>query len=377
MLIANCQLNHRTGTETYTYDIANELSKSGHIPLVYSPKLGEIAFALRDKGITVVDDLDMIHESPDVIQGHHYIETVLASLYFPQAPVLFVCHDRLIWHSEPPVISRILRYIAVDYNCIDRLIENAIPKEKTLVFFNTVDLKKFKARIAPLPSNPRKALIFSNQANKSNFIEPIMTACLSLGISVDVIGSGVKAVSKTPEDVLGKYDVVFAIARCALEAMACGAAVIPCDTRGCGPLVTTQNVESLRMLNFGMKTLVNPITPAFIKKQLSAYDPVEAGKVTEWIRSNASLEELVKKYVALYKELIEEYQGVILSRPQGCQELQKDLFKEICRDLEKYLFEAKYHIPFEQKGNENVGIATRYGAVISKIMRKIGRKLWN
>ena len=247
---------------------------------------------------------------------------------------------------------------------------NSIPKEKTLVLFNTVDLKKFKARVEPLPPRPRKALIFSNQAKEDNYIQPVTTACRQLGISVDVVGSGVKAVSSTPQDILGKYDVVFARARCAFESMACGAAVILCDITGCGPLVTMQNIESLRMLNFGVKTLVNPITPAFIKEQLLAYDPVEAGRVTEWIRGNVSVEELAKKYVALYKELIEEHRNIILSRPQPCQERQKCLFKRICRNLEKYLFRAKCYISSDR-------IADQYGAVMIKIVKKIDRKLWN
>ena len=37
----------------------------------------------------------------------------------------------------------------------------------------------------------------------------------------------------------GDYDLVFAKARCALEAMAVGAAVVLCDTHGLGPMVTS------------------------------------------------------------------------------------------------------------------------------------------
>ena len=40
-----------------------------------------------------------------------------------------------------------------------------------------------------------------------------------------------------------RYDIVFAKARAAIEAMAVGAAVIVCDFDGVGPMVSTENVD--------------------------------------------------------------------------------------------------------------------------------------
>ena len=54
---------------------------------------------------------------------------------------------------------------------------------------------------------------------------------------------------------LGQYDIVFAKARCALEALAVGNAVVLCDTVGVGPMVTTGEVDRLRRLNFGVRAL--------------------------------------------------------------------------------------------------------------------------
>lgn len=53
---------------------------------------------------------------------------------------------------------------------------------------------------------------------------------------------------------LGGYDLVFAKARCALEAMAVGCAVVLCDVGGLGPLVTRAQVQHLRRWNFGRRT---------------------------------------------------------------------------------------------------------------------------
>ena len=45
-----------------------------------------------------------------------------------------------------------------------------------------------------------------------------------------------------PEAILGDYDLVFAKARAAMEAMATGCAVILCDRVGAGPLVCRANL---------------------------------------------------------------------------------------------------------------------------------------
>ncbi len=371
VLILNRQLDDRTGTETYTCDLASELSKLGHIPMVYTPCLGSIGLELRDKGIAVVNDIDQIPEQPDIIQGHHYIETCLASLYFPQVPAIFVCHDRSSWHSEPPATSTILKYIAVDYHCLDRLIENSIPRSKTQILYNAVNLERFKLRSTPLPDKPQKVLILSNRADYDNYIKPIATACSELGISLNIVGRAVGSFCEKPEEILGQYDVVFAKARCAMEAMACGAAVITCDIPGCNAMVTMKSIGHYRKYNFGMRILTNPVTTGFIKRQLQAYNPKQAGNVTAWIRRNASLGDLARQYITLYKQLIE--QGPVSQSPRLLQS-QKKLYREICLDLEKYIFDAKYRLPMELGG----GLSAKQMAkiVIKKGIRKIGRKLW-
>ena len=57
---------------------------------------------------------------------------------------------------------------------------------------------------------------------------------------VEEVGANLGRIVPEPETILGQYDVVFAKGRCAWEAMACGVAVVVCDTWGIGPLVTRQ-----------------------------------------------------------------------------------------------------------------------------------------
>jgi hypothetical protein len=81
---------------------------------------------------------------------------------------------------------------------------------------------------------------------------------------------------------------VFAKARAAIEAMAVGCAVILCDARGAGTLVTSANVEELRHWNFGFRVLTAPLTAAQLQSQIKSYDAADAAAVSAWIRANGS-----------------------------------------------------------------------------------------
>ena len=79
--IASCST--RTGTEVYVRDLAASLLRRGHLPIVYSPHLGEMAAEIRAGTVPVVDDLAQVGTAPDIIHGHHGLETLAALLGFP------------------------------------------------------------------------------------------------------------------------------------------------------------------------------------------------------------------------------------------------------------------------------------------------------
>ena len=219
-------------------------------------------------------------------------------------PALFVCHDGLTWHSIPPVTPRIGLYVAVDRNCRDRMMfEHGIAEESIRVFTNAVDLQRFPRR-SPLPEKPRRALVFSNQAAENTFAAPIRAACQARGIELDLAGSLSGKLTEAPEQLLPSYDLVFAKARCALEALAVGAAVVACDARGLAGMITSGSLDAMRQLNFGVRTLQRPITPEAIGAEIDRYDAADAGRVADRIRSAADLDLLAEQYIALFEELL-------------------------------------------------------------------------
>jgi hypothetical protein len=300
VLITNSFIRNWTGSELYIRDVATELIKRGHIPIVYSPRIGKLAEDFRSRSIPVVDDLDSIGAVPDLIHGQHHLETMTAIMHFPDTPVVFFCHGWQPWEETPPYHPRIIQYVVVSDALHDRLIyECGIPAKKITTILSFVDLERFSPR-SPLPSAPKKALIFSNFANGSNFANTIRTSCAINGITVDVIGFGNGNSSHNPETQLGSYDLIFARGRAALEALAIGAAVICCDLEGAGQMITTQNLDHMRRNNFGLRILNRPITTDILSAEIQKYDPLDALKVSQEVRATAGLTKAVDQILDVY-----------------------------------------------------------------------------
>jgi hypothetical protein len=307
VLITNRTLASRTGTELYVRDLAAALLERGHTPVVYSPLLGEVAREIRATTVAVTSDLSTIAEPPDVIHGHHGPETLAALLAFPGVPAVSVCHSWVGWPDVPLRFPRVRRYVAVDHTCRDRLcLEHGIPPERVHVALNSVDLARFRAGPAR-PPRPRRALVFSNAAGaRDSHLEPIREACAAEGIALEVAGAAAGRTLQRPEEVLVEFDLVFAKAKAAIEAMAAGAAVVLCDAVGAGPMVTAAELERLRALNFGMRTLRHPVTTPVLRREIARYDADDAAAVSRVIRATAGRDAMVDDLCALYETVIAE-----------------------------------------------------------------------
>ena len=74
-------------------------------------RLGALAGEMRSLTIPVIDRLDRLTATPDIIHGNAPIETVAALLQFPEVPAVFACHawdnpDALPPNAGSSAISR-------------------------------------------------------------------------------------------------------------------------------------------------------------------------------------------------------------------------------------------------------------------------------
>ena len=312
VLITNAELGRRGGTQLYVRDLAVQLLKRGHTPIIYSTALGEIAHQLRAETIPVVDTLDAISVVPDIIHGHHHMETMTALLHFPGVPAIYVCHDWFNPADHPPRFPRIRRYVAVDEVCHDRFVSEAgVPEEQTRLILSFVDLERFVPR-EPLPTRPARALLLSNYAEKGSELEAVRSACRQAGVSLDVVGRMMGNAADRPERLLRQYDLVFAAGRSALEALAVGCAVIIYFWKRIGPMVASAELDRLLRWNLGSRAMGWEIPAEAIEaevvKRIQRYDAADAGLVTRSVRARAGLDKAADEFLALYAEVIAEQQ---------------------------------------------------------------------
>jgi hypothetical protein len=307
VLITNHMMSRRTGTELFARELALDLLRRGHTPVVYTNELGEMASSLRAATVPVTDDLSTLASPPDIIHGQHHVETMTALLHFREAPALFYCHGWLPWEERPPRHPRIYRHVAADDTCRDRLLwEGGVSEERARVVLNAVDLERFRPR-PPLPAKPRRALVFSNYGLRH--AGAVREACERAGVELDLAGEDSGSVASEPEKILGRYDLVFAKGRSALEALAVGSAVVLCDAVGSGPMVTSSEVARLRRQNFGVRALRNEVRADALAREIARYDAADAAEVSRIVRADADQTRAFDEIVSLYREVIEEHRA--------------------------------------------------------------------
>jgi glycosyltransferase involved in cell wall biosynthesis len=301
ILLTNLWLTNLSGTVVVARDIAVGLVRRGHRPVVYSPELGAGAEEIAARGVSVIDDLRKLGEPPDIIHAHHSIPCGEALIRFPNVPAIYVCHDFTYWGEVPVPFPQIAAYVAVDETCRDRLIHTkGIDPKSVVVLPNAVDLRRIPSRLQPLRERPRRAMAFG----KAAAVSELRMACEQLGIEYHALGAAAGREVAHPEQELVNFDLVFASARAALEAMCCGCAVIACDHRGIAGLVTSRNFDKLRTLNFGLRCLSDPVTVDRCIREIGGYDATDASLVTQRARDDADLEKLLDNFENLYADVL-------------------------------------------------------------------------
>jgi hypothetical protein len=301
VLATNCSLRGRSGTEIVTIDLALGLSGRGHEVAVFTPLIGRSADVLRNRGIVVTDQPEDLPWKPDIIHGHHNHVLAAALACFPDAPGLFVSHSSNYWFDGPPLLPRVRRFFAVDEACRARLIaEVGCEKEEIALLPNAVDLELFSPR-APLPAKPQRALLLTKN---TAHIAAVRAAAQEAGLELDEIGSPFGGEVDDLHARLRHYDLVFATARMALEALTVGCAVVVVDGRGLAGLVTLPLVDEWRSNNFGLRLLTREPTMEAIVTEIGRYDAHDAALVSNRIRDTASLSIYLNRVEAIHREIV-------------------------------------------------------------------------
>lgn len=306
VLITNNTLDARAGTEMFVHDLALGLRSRGHEVACFTPRPGVVADILRAAVIPVVNDPQDCPFVPDIIHGQHMSAAPAALFAFPQTPAIFVCHGVTPWPETPLVkFDQIRRFVAVDMASAQRLADDLdLPVKTVKIIANGVDLTRFR----PAPDNAarrKRALVYSNQPQDAR-VPVLQSACAANGIELDIRGAAVGAPVDNPENVLTDYGLVFAKARAAMEAMACGCNVILCDYGKWGPAVTVENFHELATRNFGLTAITRELDADAIATEIRELDWDQVKMLPDMIAEHRSLDAMVDGFEGLYANVLQQ-----------------------------------------------------------------------
>jgi Glycosyltransferase Family 4 len=302
---SNYLIHKRSGTETFLLDVTSALSRRGHRCGIYTSRKGAMAGEFMRRGVPVWDRLDEITLRPDVLHCQHNLETIRLCHQFPQAPALFMVHGYVFWADETPRLPQIRCVATVSEYIRERVVrDTGLSVEQIPLIFNGADLNRFKPR-PKLPERPKNLVLFCSNIMGRTHLDLAERVASRLGLKLEKIGPPFGKLIEAPEEVIGNFDLVLAVGRCAIEALCIGCAVIVIGSQGIGGLVTLENFSKFRRRNFGLSLLEHPLEEAILERAILSYNAEEAIEVGKLARERCDIERTVDDLLALYETLSE------------------------------------------------------------------------
>jgi len=316
ILITNYHLDEYAGSELYTYDLARILRSRGHDVSVFSLLLGKVTKKIMASGIRVVDDLEQVENFKfDILHCQHNVCAVLARMFFPSTPMVFLSHGILPELEQPPSINLdIAKYIVVSEEVRDHFIQKySINSDAVEVVRNFVDIERFKPQ-TPISLKLKNVLVISNHYHKEHE-DIILEACRQLDLHLEIIGQKTKPVWDV-ENHINKSDLVISLGRGALQGMACNREVIVFDYNGSDGLIRKENYFEIRKNNFSGRRFCYSYSTDQLIEEMKKYNPDLANKNRDLILQSHNLIDASDKFIAIYSDCCGKRTSVDLKLPR-------------------------------------------------------------
>jgi len=251
ILLTNHHLLDFTGSEVFTFTIADYLKKNGHDVTVYSKYSDRIRRYFDLRQIPIVDDLAKLNGKRfDVAHVHHNLNALEVRNFCQNVPIVFLSHGVLPFLEQPPLIDiHISKFLAVSEEVKNNLISKLADKNAVDIFRNIIDPYIFSPT-SKIHKEPRNALVLSNRIDPSTE-HIIREACNTLNIKCMFVGSRFGEIDyiQVPR-YINHADIVFSLGRGAIEAMMCARIPLVYDYLGGDGLVTPSNFDDIMKCNF-------------------------------------------------------------------------------------------------------------------------------
>lgn len=304
ILLTNHELARRTGTELVTAELALALRGRGHEVAVFTWCRGDLAGEVEAAGVPVVEDPREVPFVPEALHGQHHLAVMAALAAWPGLGGLFYCHGVLPFDEQPPRHPRLLRYLSMAGINAGWVAEAAgVPPDQVGVLPNWFDESRFRTVRDPARATAR-AVVFGNRIGPGPVFDAVKAGCARHGMELTGIGRPFGNATEAPEHALPEYDVVFATGRSALEALACGCAVVPLDAvAGLGRLVTPEDFDEQRDRNWCVYQRPIEVAEEVVAAELARWSASAQAAVTRRVREELTLVHAVTALEGEYRAL--------------------------------------------------------------------------
>lgn len=248
ILMTNHALGERAGSESYLETVAAELRRLGHEVVLFSPRCGDMAERLRGQQFEVVDSVAAVPLDVDVIHGQHLDTVGLVRTRLARTPLVFVTHSWAISLEDPLAELGAGAFVALNDLTRRRLVAHEATRGREVVrLTQPITVSFADGERTPIADRPRRAVAVSR---RMIHVPPrLAAACAEAGIEFDWLG-GADRQSADAREEMRTADIVFAVGRTALEAMAAGRAVYVIDDTSQGGWVRTDSYRGLEADGF-------------------------------------------------------------------------------------------------------------------------------
>lgn len=254
--LSNHGLRNRGGSELWTADIADFLVRHGAEIIVYAPVLQDVAKSITaTTGAPVTSSVtDVQAFSPDILHVQHFsaVKPLVDALRSSPTKVVNMCHGLLPRLELPQPDAQNYCTVSLAIKTMVCLMTGA-PWQSVPVLPNFFDERRYLGEHRE--KRQRRALLFSRRATPRQ-IATLRDLFARAGLALDF--AGMKGEVEHPEDILPRYEVVLAVGRSAVEALASGCRVILWDQGVIGPAVTASNFWQCVALNFALPSRLLP-----------------------------------------------------------------------------------------------------------------------
>jgi hypothetical protein len=309
ILITNHQLHRPDGSRSFVRNLGRHLERLGHSVAAFSSARATSAELLDEDMLRSTHDMENLPFRPDVIHAQHHLDAMIAITALPGVPAIYHCHGA-VWRDCVPKHPRIYHYLAMSRTLAERMtVESNIARSEIKVILNGVDLTRF-GNFRAIPERPARALVYQRaHGNDNDTVAAIRAAAARTGIDLDFIGQRFGRTITDPESVLPTYDIVFASGISAIEALACGCAVVVLGRTSCGEMVRPENFERLRQVNFSIAVNSPPPSADRIEAELRRFSARDCAQVSERMRREADFGASTTELVRIYEAVIEQHKA--------------------------------------------------------------------